>query len=91
MKDGVDARKERKEIRSFQGANFTGFLGEEFRFCTLDDTGRPCGRLVTGKVRKIRRQGKKTVVDIRISATGEIRTYPAAGIYFHGRPRKGLL
>lgn len=80
-----------REIRSFQGANFNGILGEALRFCTLDDTGRPCGRLVTGKVQKIRRQGKKTVVDIKISATGEVRTYPAAEIYFHGRPRKGLL
>lgn len=47
------------EIKSVQCANFTAALGETFRFCTLDGTGRPCGQLLTGKVQKIRRAGRK--------------------------------
>lgn len=89
-KEGPDA-PDHKEIRSFCGANFTGSLGEAFRFCTLDEVGRPCGRLLTGKVQSIRRKGRKTVVDMYLFATGDLRPYPAEKIYFHGRPRKGLL
>lgn len=80
----------RKEIRSFRGANFTGVLGEEFRFCVADETGRPCGQLLTGRVQNIRRAGKKIAVELYMFATGKIRTYPAGKIYYHGRPRKGL-
>ena len=79
-----------KEYKSFLGANFTGFLGEKFRFCTLDDLGRPNGILLTGEVKKIYRRGGRTVVDLRLPALECTRTYTAAKIYFHGRPREGL-
>lgn len=54
------------EIKSVQCANFTAALGEAFRFCTLDDTGRPCGQLLTGKVQRIRWVGRKVAVDLEM-------------------------
>lgn len=69
------------EIKSAQCANFTAALGESFRFCTLDGTGRPCGQLLTGKVQKIRRVGRKMVVDLYIPAKSCTHTYYAAEIY----------
>lgn len=79
------------EIKSVQCANFTAALGETFRFCTLDGTGRPCGQLLTGEVQKIRRAGRKMVVDLYIPTKSCTHTYYAAEIYYHGRPREGLI
>ena len=67
------------EIKSAQCANFTAALGESFRF------------LLTGKVQKIRRAGRKMVVDLYIPAKSCTHTYYAAEIYYHGRPREGLM
>ena len=77
-----------KEFQTFQGANFTGLLGEKFRFCTLDDEGRPDGVVLTGKVMKIYRRGGKTVVDLHLPALELTRTYRAERLYFRGSARK---
>ena len=66
-------------------------LALTFRFCTLDGTGRPCGQVLTGKVQKIRRAGRKMVVDLYIPTKSCTHTYYAAEIYYHGRPREGLI
>lgn len=79
-----------KEYKSFLGANFTGLLGEKFRFCTLDDQGRPNGILLTGEVKKIYRRGGKTTVDLYLPALECTRTYTASKVYYHGQPREGL-
>lgn len=79
-----------KEYKSFLGANFTGFLGEKFRFCLINDENTPCGVLLTGEVKKIYRRGGKTVVDLYLPALEYTRTYSATKIYYHGRPREGL-
>ena len=79
-----------KEFKTFCGANFTGLLGEMIRFCTLDDEGKPSGVLLTGEVKKIYRRGGKTAVDLYLPALECTRTYTAAKIYYHGRPREGL-
>lgn len=81
----------KREIKSVQCANFTASLGETFRFCTLDDVGRPCGQLLTGKVLRIHRVGRKMAVDLYITSANCTHTYYAAQIYYHGRPREGLL
>lgn len=80
-----------REIRSVQCANCTVALGETFRFCTLDSTERPCGRLLTGKVQRIHRVGRKMAVDLYIPALNCTHTYYAAEIYYHGHPREGLM
>lgn len=80
-----------REIRSVQCSNFTACLGETFRFCILDDVGRPCGQLLTGKVQRIHRAGRKMAVGLYIPAKNCTHTYYAAEIYYHGRPREGLM
>nr|DAD85712.1 MAG TPA: hypothetical protein [Siphoviridae sp. ctP6113] len=77
-----------KEFKTFQGANFTGLLGEKFRFCILNDEGKPSGVLLTGEVKKIYRRGGKTVVDLHLPELECARTYTAAKIYYLGRPRE---
>lgn len=79
-----------KEFKMFRGANFTGLIGEKFRFCTLDDQGRPNGVLLTGEVKKIYRSRGHTAVDLYLPALELTRTYEAAKLYYHGRPREGL-
>ncbi len=79
-----------REIKTVQCANFTACLGESFRFCTLDDLGRPCGQLLTGKVQRIHRAGRKMAVDLYIPALNCVHTYHAEKVYYHGRPREGL-
>ncbi len=39
------------KITSFQAANFTGYVGERFRFQTLDDNGEAMGPVLTGEVK----------------------------------------
>lgn len=77
-----------KEFKTFQGANFTGLLGEKFRFCTLDDEGKPSGVLLTGEVKKIYRRGGKTVVDLYLPEMELTRTCRAERLYFRGSARK---
>ena len=36
------------KITSFQAANFTGYVGERFRFQTLDDNGEAMGPVLDG-------------------------------------------
>lgn len=80
-----------KELKSFTGANFTGFLGESFRFCTLDDKRQPSGPLLTGTVERIfRSDGRRIFVSIYVPQRGHTYNYPAAQVYYHGRPREGF-
>ena len=79
-----------REFKTFRGANFTGLLGEKFRFCLINDEGTPCGVLLTGEVKKIYSRGGKTVVDLYLPALESTRTYTAAKLYYHGRPKGGL-
>lgn len=76
-----------KEFKMFRGANFTGLLGEKFRFCTLDDEGRPNGILLTGEVKKIYRSRGHTAVDLYLPALECTRTYRADSIYYRGHAR----
>ena len=59
---------------SFTGANFTGFLGERFRFQTLDDNGEPMGPLLAGEVKRVFRQG---------AANLRGALYPGQALYPH--------
>lgn len=76
-----------KEFKMFRGANFTGLLGEKFRFCALDDEGQSNGITLSGEVKKIYRSRGHTAVDLYLPALECIRTYRADRIYFHGHSR----
>lgn len=76
-------------IASFQGANFTGFHGQAFRFQTLDDNGEAKGPALTGEVRRIFRQGRKIAVELYIPSKHCTHIYEAKRIYFKGWTRGG--
>lgn len=69
---------------SFTGANFTGFLGQRFRFQTLNDDGKIAGSVLLGQVKRIFRQGRQTCVELYIPAKKCIHTHEAKRIYFKG-------
>ena len=78
-----------KTAASFTGANFTGFQGQTFRFQTLDDTGEAKGPTLTGEVKRIFRQGRKTAVEIYIPNKRCTHIYEAKRINFKGWTRGG--
>ncbi len=71
-------------ISSFTGANFTGYLGQSFRFQTLNSDGEATGSVLTGQVKRIFRQGRQTCVDLYIPAKKCTHTHEAKRIYFKG-------
>lgn len=73
---------------SFTGANFTGFLGERFRFQTLDNNGEPMGPLLAGEVKRVFRQGQQTSVELLIPDKHCTHIYEAKRIYFKGVVRR---
>lgn len=73
-------------MRSFQGANFTGFLGQAFRFQTLNADGKVRGPILSGQVFGIHRgTGRATTVSLYIPAKKCTRTYYAKDLYFKGQ------
>ena len=70
---------------SFTGANFTGFLGERFRFQTLDNNGEPMGPLLAGEVKRVFRQGQQTSVELLIPDKHCTHIHEAKRIYYKGR------
>ena len=73
-----------KAATSFTGANFTGFLGENIRFQTLNDDGEAVGRVLSGQVRRIFRQGRQICVELYIPTKKCTHTHEAKRIYFKG-------
>lgn len=71
-------------ISSFTGANFTGYIGQSFRFQTLNDDGEATGSVLTGQVKRIFRQGRYTCVELYIPAKKCTHTHEAKRIYFKG-------
>lgn len=69
---------------SFTGANFTGFLGQSFRFQTLNDKGETLGPVLVGEVKRIFRKGRQTLVEFYIPAKKCTHIYEAKRIYFKG-------
>lgn len=69
---------------SFTGANFTGYVGQSFRFQTLNDDGDAAGSVLSGQVKRIFRQGRQTCVDLYIPAKKCTHTHEAKRIYFKG-------
>lgn len=74
-------------MRSFQGSNFTGFLGQAFRFQTLDADGIARGPVLSGQVSKIYRRGRGVTVDLYIPAKKCTHTYYAKDLYFKGQAK----
>ena len=70
---------------SFTGANFTGFLGERFRFQTLDDNGEPMGPVLAGEVKRVFRQGRQISVELYIPDKHCTHIHEAKRIYYKGR------
>lgn len=71
-------------ISSFTGANFTGYIGQSFRFQTLNDDGEATGGVLSGQVKRIFRQGRQTCVELYIPAKKCTHTHEAKRIYFKG-------
>lgn len=72
------------KVSSFTGANFTGFLGQSFRFQTLNDKGEALGPVLKGEVKRIFRQGRQTCVELYIPAKKCTHTHEAKRIYYKG-------
>lgn len=72
------------KFTSFTGANFTGFLGQSFRFQTLNDDGEAAGNVLSGQVKRIFRQGWQTCVELYIPAKKCTHTHEAKRIYYKG-------
>lgn len=72
------------KITSFTGANFTGHLGESFRFQILGDGGVPIGITLSGQVKRIFRQGRRVSVVLSIPDKKCTHIYEARRIYFKG-------
>ena len=73
------------KITSFQAANFTGHVGERFRFQTLGDNGELMGPLLTGEVRRVFRQGRQISVELYIPDKHCTHIHEAKRIYYKGR------
>ena len=77
------------KLTSFSGANFTGFLGESFRFQALGDDGKTISKTVlTGQVKRIFRQGRQISVELYIPDKKCTHTHDAKRIYFKGAATK---
>lgn len=75
-------------IKSFTGANFTGFLHQRIRFQTLNTQGVPSGEILTGDVQRIYRSAGSLCVDIYLPSTKCIHTYFARNLYYKGAGRE---
>ncbi len=73
-----------RSAASFTGANFTGFLGQRFKFRTLNDDGKAIGPILEGEVKRIFRQGRQTCVELYIPAKKCTHTHEAKRIHFNG-------
>ena len=71
-------------ISSFTGANFTGFLGQSFRFQTLNDAGEATGNVLSGQVKRIFRQRRQICVEFYIPDKRCTHIHEAKRIYFKG-------
>lgn len=69
---------------SFTGANFTGFTGQSFRFQTLGADDKTTGKVLSGQVQRIFRQGRQTSVEMYIPALKCTHIYEAKRIYYKG-------
>ena len=76
------------KITSFQAANFTGYIGERFRFQTLDDNGEAMGPILTGEVKRVFRQGRQISVELYIPDKHCTHIYEAKRIYYKGAANK---
>lgn len=74
-----------KTATSFTGANFTGYVGESFRFQTLNDNGEPMGSLLAGEVKRVFRKGRQISVELYIPDKHCTHIYEAKRIYYKGR------
>ena len=72
------------KFTSFTGANFTGLLGQSFRFQTLNDDGEATGSVLSGQVKRIFRQGRLTCVELYIPGKHCTHTHEAKRIYYKG-------
>jgi len=78
-----------KPVKSFTGANFTGFLGDTFRFQTLGNNGNLIGIELTGRVWRIFQQEQQTCVEFLILDKKCTHIYEAERIYFKGEVTGG--
>lgn len=72
-------------IKSFQAANFMGYVGESFRFQTLNDNGEALGPILAGEVKRVFRQGRQISVEFYIPDKHCTHIYEAKRIYYKGR------
>ena len=72
-------------IKSFQAANFMGYVGESFRFQTLNDNGEALGPILAGEVKRVFRQGRQIAVEFYIPDKHCTHIYEAKRIYYKGR------
>ena len=72
-------------IKSFQAANFTGYVGESFRFQTMNDNGEALGPILTGEVKRVFRQGRQISVGLYIPDKYCTHIHEAKRIYYKGR------
>ncbi len=72
------------KFTSFKAANFTGHVGERFRFQTLDGNEKPMGPVLTGEVRRVFRQGRQICMELYIPDKKCTHTNEGKRIYFKG-------
>lgn len=72
-------------IKSFQAANFTGYVGGSFRFQTLNDNGEALGPILAGEVKRVFRQGRQIAVEFYLPDKHCTHIYEAKRIYYKGR------
>ena len=70
------------KIESFQAANFTGHIGERFRFQTLNDNREALGPILTGEVKRIFRQGRQISVELYIPDKHCTHIHEARRVYY---------
>lgn len=73
------------KIASFQAANFTGYVGESFRFQTLNDNWETMGPILAGEVKRVFRQGRQISVELLIPDKHCTHIHEAKRIYYKGR------
>ena len=69
-------------IKSFQAANFTGCVGERFRFQMLNDNGEALGPVLVGEVKRVFRQGRQISVELYIPDKHCTHIHEAKRIYY---------
>ena len=72
-------------IKSFKAANFTGHVGESFKFQTLGDNGEAMGPVLAGEFKRVFRQGRQISVEIYLPDKHCTHIHEAKRIYYKGR------